>query len=255
MTQFFMKIFRGDSSHQFWETFALDLIPYANVIAYLMIIQRSPINVHGRAVDPISWESGCLEEVCGSCSMLINGVPRQGCSALVDHILAETGSNTIQIAPLSKFPLIRDLLVDRTRMFEDLKRVHAWIETDEQLSQMHSQTTVSQETQQLLYALSKCMTCGCCLEACPQVNHRSKFIGPAAIAQARLFDANPLGGNIKAQRIRSLMEEGGVSDCGHSQNCVRVCPKELPLTDSIAALSRATTRQALRDIFKLPDSP
>jgi succinate dehydrogenase / fumarate reductase iron-sulfur subunit len=186
--------------------------------------------------------------------MLINGKPRQACTALLDEIVQATQSRSIQVAPLSKFPLVRDLIVDRTRMFDDLKRVHAWIETEEIFSTHPHSSPVFPQTQKILYSLSKCMTCGCCLEACPQINARSSFIGPAAIAQVRLFDANPLGQNIRLQRIRPLREEGGVSDCGHSQNCVRVCPKEVPLTDSIASLSRTVTRQALRDLFSLPDS-
>jgi succinate dehydrogenase / fumarate reductase iron-sulfur subunit len=91
------------------------------------------------------------------------------------------------------------------------------------------------------------------LEACPQVNKKSPFIGPAAISQARLFNANPVGHTQKASRLRPLMEEGGVSDCGDSQNCVRVCPKKIPLADSIADISRSVVLQSLNDLFKFPD--
>ena len=137
-------------------------------------------------------------------------------------------------------------------MFEDLKRVHAWIDVDG----IHDQgpgPKISPEKQKIMYALSTCMTCGCCLEACPQVNDHSKFIGPAAISQVRLFNANPVGRTQKAKRLRPLMEEGGISDCGNNQNCVQVCPKNIPLTDSIADISRSVTLQALEDLFSFPD--
>lgn len=249
---YILKILRGNSGHQYWEEFELELVPFANIISSLMEIQKKPINRKNENVAPVVWESGCLEEVCGSCSMLINGKPRQACTALIGPIIQKTGSNIILLAPFSKFPLIRDLIVDRSRMFEDLKRVHAWIDIDSTYNQ-ESAPKISPEKQKIMYALSTCMTCGCCLEACPQVNHSSKFIGPAAISQVRLFDANPIGRTQKALRLRPLMNEGGISECGNSQNCVRVCPKNIPLADSIADISRSVTVQALEDLFSFPD--
>ncbi len=98
------------------------------------------------------------------------------------------------------------------------------------------------------------MTCGCCLEGCPQVNKHSKFIGPAAISQVRLFNSHPTGKMNKANRLRPLMEEGGIADCGNAQNCQAVCPKKIPLTESIALMGRETTRQAIADYKELPDT-
>ncbi len=250
--KYILKIFRGHPGQQYWEEFEFELAPAANVISSLMDIQRHPINRQGKKVTPVVWESGCLEEVCGSCSMLINGYPRQACTALIAPIIQKTGSSTIRLAPLTKFPLVRDLIVDRSRMFEDLKRVHAWIDVDGTYNQGPG-PKISPEKQKIMYALSTCMTCGCCLEACPQVNNHSKFIGPAAISQARLFNTNPVGRTQKALRLHPLMEEGGISDCGNNQNCVQVCPRNIPLTDSIADISRSVTLQALEDLFTFPD--
>lgn len=247
-----LRIFRGNPGHQYWEEFELELQPFANVISSLMEIQRSPLNREGKKVAPVVWESGCLEEVCGSCSMLINGVPRQACTALIESLIKESGEKIITVAPMTKFPLVRDLIVDRNRMFESLKKVHAWIDVDGTYNRMPG-PKISPQVQNILYQLSTCMTCGCCLEACPQVNNHSKFIGPAAISQARLFNANPVGSKQKAKRLRPLMEEGGITGCGNDQNCVRVCPKKIPLTDSIAAISRDTTLQAIRDLFNFPE--
>ena len=81
---YILKILRGHPGHQYWEEFELKLAPMANVISSLMEIQRHPINRKGEKVTPVVWESGCLEEVCGSCSMLINGYPRQACTALIE---------------------------------------------------------------------------------------------------------------------------------------------------------------------------
>jgi succinate dehydrogenase / fumarate reductase iron-sulfur subunit len=250
---YILKIFRGHPGHQYWEEFELKLVQSANVISSLMEIQRHPVNRQGEKVNPVVWESGCLEEVCGSCSILINGYPRQACTALIENIIKATGNSTIRLAPMTKFPLIRDLIVDRSRMFEDLKRVKAWIDVGSTFNNKEPGPKISPEKQKVMYHLSTCMTCGCCLEACPQINDHSSFIGPAAISQVRLFDANPVGHTQRAMRLRPLMQEGGISDCGNNQNCVKVCPKKIPLTDSIAAISRDVTLQAFGDLFSFPD--
>lgn len=251
MSEYFvLRIFRGHPGHQYWEEFPLELTPSANIISSLMEIQRRPVNKSGEKVTPVVWESGCLEEVCGSCSMLVNGYPRQACTALIENIIKITGDTTIRLAPLTKFPLVRDLIVDRTRMFEDLKKIRGWIDVAETYSNNVPGPKIFPEKQQVMYCLSTCMTCGCCLEACPQINDSSDFIGPAAMSQARLFNANPVGETQKSSRLRPIMEKTG---CGNNQNCVKVCPKNIPLTDSIAAINRDMTLQAFNDLFSFPD--
>lgn len=225
-----------------WEEFEVPYLPQMNVNACLQQVQKRPVTAKGVEVAPVAWEASCLEEVCGACSMIINGRVRQACSALVDA-LAPNGE-TITLEPMTKFPLQRDLIVDRSRMFEALKRVRAWVELDG-THELGPGPRESAEQQQERYPLSRCMTCGCCLEACPQVNDSSPFIGAAAISQARLFNLHPSGAMQKNARLDALMGEGGVADCGKAQNCVEVCPKEIPLVDSIAVVSRDTTKRLL----------
>jgi succinate dehydrogenase iron-sulfur subunit len=250
--KFRLKIYCGTPGKQHWETFELELRPRMNVISALMEIRKNPVTIEGKRVSPIAWEDGCLEETCGACSMLINGYPRQSCTALVENIIAETGDIEIRLAPFTKFPLVRDLVVDRTSMFDNLKKVHAWLETDGTWGQGPG-PRVSPDKQEVMYRLSTCMTCGCCSEACPQVNDRSKFVGPAPISLVRLFNAHPTGKTQRKKRLRALMDESGINHCGQAQNCVKVCPKNIPLTDSIAAVYRDVTLQSLRDLFSFAD--
>jgi succinate dehydrogenase / fumarate reductase iron-sulfur subunit len=184
--------------------------------------------------------------------MLINGVPRQACSALIKDY-TRRGSGTITLAPFTKFPLIRDLQVDRSRMFDVLKKVQAWIFAKGSDDNKEFGLKVSPELQESLYPLSTCMTCGCCSESCPQINKKRQFIGPAAISQVRLFNSNPAGRLEKANRLRAVLDENGISACGNAQNCVRVCPKKIPLTESIPLIAREAAKQACRDFFGLPD--
>ncbi len=223
-----------------WEDFDITVEPQLNVIAALMQIQRKPQTASGQKTTPVAWDSNCLEEVCGACTMLVNGRVRQACSTLVEKL----GGDTVRLEPMSKFPVVRDLVVVRSRMFEALKRVKAWIQLDGSYD-LGPGPRYSADDWAERYALSRCFTCGSCLEVCPQVNSRSDYIGPASVAQALLMNLHPTGKLHAEERIEALLGEGGVFDCGNSQNCVRACPKEVPLTRSLAEMMRAATKHSL----------
>ena len=88
--------------------------PGANVISCLQSIARTPTTREGAETTPVVYDSGCLEEVCGACTMVINGKVRQSCSCLVDEYAPNEG-DVITLEPMSKFPVVRDLAVDRER--------------------------------------------------------------------------------------------------------------------------------------------
>src|SRR5436190_23911424 len=85
-----LKIRRQDSptAASRWEEFVLPWQSNMNVISCLMEIRKYPVTKQGATVTPVAWDSSCLEEVCGACTMLVNGKPRQSCTALVDNLPA-----------------------------------------------------------------------------------------------------------------------------------------------------------------------
>ena len=226
-----------------WEEFSVPWRPAMNIISCLQAIQRNPVNAAGKATAPVVWESSCLEEVCGACTMVINGKVRQGCSALVDNLI-----QPIVLEPCKTFPVVRDLVVDRSRMFDALKRIKGWVPIDGTYD-LGPGPRMAEADRQISYVLSTCIACGACLEACPNVSTESPFIGPAAINQARLFNSHPTGKMNAYERLEALMDEGGIAYCGNDQNCVRVCPKGIPLTDSIAEMNRQVNLYALKSLF------
>ncbi|MGZ4031351.1 MAG: succinate dehydrogenase iron-sulfur subunit [Tumebacillaceae bacterium] len=226
------------------EEFRIPYRPNMNVIAILMEIQRNPTNTAGKATTPVAWESNCLEEICGACMMVINGKPRQACSALVDQL-----EQPIRLKPARTFPVVRDLVIDRSRMFKALQKVKAWVPIDGTYD-LGAGPRMAERDRQWAYELSKCFTCGACVEACPNVNERTSFIGPFAISQVRLFNTHPTGEMHKEDRLEALMSKGGIHECGNSQNCVQVCPKGIPLTTSIAAMNKAVNRHAISSWLK-----
>jgi succinate dehydrogenase / fumarate reductase iron-sulfur subunit len=227
-----------------WEEFSLSYRPTMNIVACLMEIRKNPVDRHGRKTTPVAWDCSCLEEVCGSCTMVINGTPRQSCSALVDSL----PEGPITLEPLTKFPVVRDLMVDRTPMFEALKKVKAWIPIDGTYD-LGPGPRIPEPEREAAYHFSQCMTCGCCMEACPQYNDRSPFIGPAPLAQVRLFNAHPTGRMNAHERLQAIMGNGGLADCGNAQNCIEVCPKRIPLTEAFGTLGRQTTGLWLKQLI------
>jgi succinate dehydrogenase / fumarate reductase, iron-sulfur subunit len=151
-----------------------------------------------------------------------------------------------------------------------LKKIRAWLPVD---SYYHLGPGLrqSQEQQQLAYLYSRCMSCGCCMEACPQflkielpcreddtpekydarldeANMRA-FMGAHAFALIELFNSNPIGQMNSTERLDALIAEGGIQVCGNAQNCVKVCPKDIPLTTAIGRSGRAATLHSLRRWF------
>ncbi|TFJ94371.1 succinate dehydrogenase iron-sulfur subunit [Lentibacillus salicampi] len=225
------------------EEFSIPYKPNMNIISALMSIRENPVNKTGEKTIPIQWEMSCLEEVCGICSMVINDVPRQACSTLIDDL-----EQPIRLQPMRTFPVLRDLIIDRDSMFDSLKQVKAWIPIDGTYD-IGPGPRMNENKRLMAYELSKCFTCGVCLEACPNVNEKSDFLGPFVFPQVRLKNVHPTGEMNKDERIGGFMEDGGLQGCSNSQNCVQVCPKGIPITTSIAAVNRKATLQSFRSFF------
>lgn len=243
-----IKIKRQDAPDKqpYWQSFEVPRRQNMNIISALQYIAANPQTTDGVWTTPPVWDSGCLEEVCGACSMVISGQVRQSCSALVDRLSPD--GEPITLEPMSKFPIVRDLWVDRSRLFNDLKKVKAWVPIDGTYD-LGPGPKVSQDSQETAYPLSRCMSCGCCLEACPQYTPSGNFVGAAVISQVRLFNEHPTGAALKDERLEALKEPGGVADCSKAGNCVEVCPKEIPLLESIAAVQRQVTLYSIRKFF------
>ncbi|TWU32898.1 succinate dehydrogenase iron-sulfur subunit [Novipirellula artificiosorum] len=259
----------GPGKKPYWELHQLPYEPELNVISVLQKIAAQATTSDGKKVAPVTWDCGCLEEVCGACTMVINGKVRQSCSALVDRLL-EDNPDELVLEPMRKFPVLRDLMVDRQRLFRALERVEAWVPVDGYYD-MGPGERQSREDQERNYPLSQCMSCGCCVDACPQylkaevarldgesdeayekrkfAEYDAAFVGPHAISQAMLFNNNPTGKSLAGERLDALSGPGGIQACGNAQNCVAVCPKEIPLTTSIARAGRATTLHAIKKWF------
>jgi succinate dehydrogenase / fumarate reductase iron-sulfur subunit len=267
---FEVSVLRQDDPVQssYWQRFRLRREPGLNITGVLQRIAANPRTTLGEVVAPIAYDANCLEEVCGSCTMLVNGRTRQACSALVEHLLADR--REIELRPMSKFPVVRDLVVSRRRLFRALEKVKAWMPMDGYYD-LGPGIRESPEDQQAVYPLSQCMSCGCCLEACPQYRlveveradgetqqsftirqdelFDRRFFGAHAMNQVVYYNSHPVGRHNAGERLDSATAVGGVQECGKAQNCTAVCPKQIPLNDSWGKIGRATTLYAIKKWF------
>ena len=169
--------------------------------------------------DRIAWECGCMEKKCGACAMRINGIPMLACSIFLKKA-ARHGK--ILLEPLSKFPLVKDLVVDRQIMFDALKEMKIWM-------QEKDWTGVAWDAK-LQYRAGQCLQCGCCLEVCPNFPADKGFAGAAAMVKAYKAIEQSGQSSHKAE-MQEEYRKHFFSYCGQALSCQTVCPMHLPLDE------------------------
>jgi len=208
-----------------------------------MEIAANPVTRDGKATTPITYDSNCLEEVCGSCAMIINDRARMACSALLDKL-----EQPIRLEPFSKFPVVRDLATDRSVIFEKFES-HKILGPGGRQLRPRPGPRVSPEDQEQMYPLSRCISCCCCMEACPKFNEETGFVGAAVISQVRLFNAHPTGKASSANASRPSWRRRHPGMWLRPE-LRRGLPKDIPLTTSIAEVGGDVMKQALTDLFR-----
>ena len=190
------------------------------VAAALREINARPqlTDTDGHPAQPVRWESSCLQKKCGACAMLVNGQPRLAC----DTPLAEL-PQTVRLAPLRKFPVIEDLLVDRSIMQKNLREIRLWMEKAAQLNE---------KTAEDAYDASRCLQCGLCLEVCPNFAAGGSFTGAAAAVPAsRVLTAQP--GKEKTE-LHVQYQKRVFEGCGKSLSCRDICPAGIDTGEMLA---------------------
>jgi succinate dehydrogenase / fumarate reductase iron-sulfur subunit len=182
-------------------------------------------DIDGAAAAPVAWERGCLERKCGACAMRINGKPSLACSTFLDGIREEI----ITLEPLSKFPVVKDLIVDRSGVFETLKKLELWLDEEAYNSDW---------TREERYQSARCLQCGCCLEVCPNFSAAGEFAGALGAVSAYHFIEQERGCPHRAPASR-LYQRLFFEGCGKSLACHAVCPLGLPVEELLARSNAA----------------
>ncbi len=165
-------------------------------------------DTEGKIIERIHWECGCLQKKCGACAMVINGRPRLACDAFLKDL-----GDTIRVEPLKKFPPVRDLIVDRSIMKENLHQMELWGAEHVSLKDEETETA---------YEASRCLQCGCCLEVCPNFIAGGSFFGAAAfVPTTRLLTELP---QAEQDALKQKYIQHVYAGCGKSLSCSSICP-------------------------------
>ena len=207
-----------------WETFDYNGPEDASVAAVLDYINyNDDIETDaGERTTRIIWDCSCLQGICGACAMVINGRPALACETL----LRDLNCDELVLRPLRKFPVIRDLMVDRSSIQENLRKSGMFIgEYSGSDSREHEQQ----------YSVSKCLKCGLCLEVCPNYTDGKTFFGAAFANDCYVVASRSSG---KAGDIRKTYAEHFENGCSKSLSCMDVCPMKIQTIASMAKMNR-----------------
>lgn len=203
----------------FWQEFEIEASDNSSVATILNELNEKleHTDINGEPSEPVSWECGCMVKKCGACTMRINGLPRLACSVFLKSLKGKK----IILEPLSKFPVVKDLIVDRSVIFENLKKINLWLE---------SKATMTEEYYEIRYQSAKCIMCGCCLEVCPNFEAGKDFTG--AIAPVNLYRIlNEEQDKKHHTELSDSYKKQYFEGCGKSLACHNICPMNIPVEE------------------------
>ena len=191
----------------------------------------------------LSHRWSCRMAVCGSCGMMVDGEPRLTCK----EALSQYG-DTVEVAPLANFPVIRDLVIEADGFMEKLTSVKPWIlrEDEKPISEGEYRQTPAELAGYKQFSM--CINCMLCYSACPVYALDPHFTGPAAIALAHRYnlDSRDQG---RSWREEVLSTEEGIWACTYVGTCTVVCPVNVDPAGAIQQEKLSTTTEWFTDVL------
>ncbi|HJC23584.1 MAG TPA: 4Fe-4S dicluster domain-containing protein [Candidatus Eisenbergiella merdavium] len=215
---------RDADSEPYWQSFACDADPEMTISALLDKLNYTDdlYDTEGKPAPRIRWECSCQQKMCGACAMVINGIPRLACATFLRDI--KGGELTLE--PLSKFPVIADLIVDRSIIEENLHRARAYL---------GEYKGIGEKSFPQLYSVAKCLKCGLCLEACPNYIRGENFFGALFANEMYLLSLQSAD---RGEELRKEYARHFAGGCSKVLSCVEVCPMGIDTLASMAKLNR-----------------
>jgi len=234
-----IKRFHKDRDPQQWiETFQVEIGKGMNLLEALLRIQDEQDGT-------LSFRYSCRGAVCGSCAMRVNGKDALACRTHVEDLLEKPAL----IEPLPLFPPIRDLIVDLSTFFDHYGKIKPYLQGKPVSAQV--EFLMEEEKRKEIDPYINCILCGICFGTCPAFEKDSEFLGPAMLAKAYRFLADPRDRR-NQEILKAVNTQQGVWGCKTVFNCVKVCPKEVPPTHAISKMRGRILRYRLASIvFRL----
>ena len=220
-----------DDKDPFMQDYELDNIDSGMMLldALLLLKEQDPT---------LGFRRSCREGVCGSDGMNINGMNGLACITPVSDL-----KQPVEIRPMPRLPVIRDLIVDMDQFYQQYRNVKPYLTVNDPLPEVELKQTPAEREK--LDGLYECILCGCCSTQCPSFWwNPDKFLGPAALLQAARFIADSRD-QITEERLDDLDDPFKLFRCHTIMNCVQVCPKDLNPTKAIGDIKKMMVKKSL----------
>ncbi len=193
----------------------------------------------------LSYRWSCRMGVCGSCGMMVNGIPKLTCATF----LRDYYPHEIRIEPLANFSVVRDLVIELDDFVGRIQAVKPWLIREEEPS-IDQQGEYLQTPEELkeYKQFSNCINCALCYSACPVFGPDSEFLGPAALALAHRYNMDSRDHG-EDQRKEVVGSEEGIWNCTFVGECSTVCPKEVDPAAAIQRTKVATTSAWFKSVL------
>lgn len=216
-----------------FDKFKLEETPGMSLFIALNLIRENQ--------DPtLAFDFVCRAGICGSCGMVVNGVPALACRTLINNY----SENELTIMPMAAFKLIKDLSVDTGNWMNSMsQRVESWVHTNEETDISKIEKKVEPDLADEVFNLDRCIECGICVAACGTKIMRPDFIGGVGLNRVARFELDPHDNRTTEDFYELVGDDDGVFGCMSLLGCEDNCPKHLPLQTKIAYLRRKLVEQ------------
>jgi succinate dehydrogenase / fumarate reductase iron-sulfur subunit len=221
----------------YWQEYSLEVEQSATVLDALLRIREE-------VDESLALRCSCRSAICGSCAMRINGQATLACKTRLAAVAGQDGVLTVE--PMGNLPVIKDLVVDMAPHWQKVRAVEAWLQPTG--PEPEGEYLVPNEAMLHLAEVMNCIMCGACVSDCTVLEVDPTFLGPAALAKAYRFVADPRDGATK-ERLGKYTAPGGVWDCTRCFACVEVCPKGVAPMERIMALRERAIAAGYTDTY------
>jgi len=192
-----------------------------------------------RGEEPVAFESDCREGICGSCGLVVNGVPHGPMPATTVcqlHMRFFKDGDTITIEPwrAAPFPVIKDLVVDRSA-FDRIIQSGGYVSVSTGGAPDGNAIPIPKDDADRAFDNAACIGCGACVAACK--NASAMLFAAAKVSHLGLLPQGKVEQDRRVLNMVSQMDAEGFGDCTNIASCEAVCPKSITL-DSIARMNR-----------------